>query len=150
MLIAAAALSITSCQNNGNTESPSGGSSYDGSSYENSQTDESTSDTSSSAVTEIGEGSTKFNFTVFDGEKETAFLVKTDKKTVGEALIDVRLISGEQGAYGLYVKTVNGVTADYDKDGKYWAFYINGEYAMTGVDSTDIVSGDSYAFKIES
>ncbi len=33
-------------------------------------------------------------------------------------------------------KTVNGMTADYDKDGVYWAFYINGVYAMTGIDAT--------------
>ena len=59
------------------------------------------------------------------------------------------MIAGEDGDYGLYVKTVNGETVDYDKDGKYWAFYINGEYGMTGVDATDIVEGDSYAFKAE-
>ena len=38
---------------------------------------------------------------------------------------------------------------DYDKDGTYWAFYINGEYASTGVDSTTIKEGDSYSFKQE-
>ena len=75
--------------------------------------------------------------------------MSTDKKTVGEALLDANLISGENGAYGLYVKTVSGITYDYEKDGKYWAFYINGEYGMTGVDVTDIVEGDFYALKAE-
>ena len=56
---------------------------------------------------------------------------------------------GEDGQYGLYVKTVNGITADYDVDGTYWAFYINGEYAMSGVDVTDIAAGSTYAFKVE-
>lgn len=46
-------------------------------------------------------------------------------------------------------KTVNGMTADYDKDGVYWAFYINGEYAMTGVDATNITDGAQYAFRME-
>ena len=59
------------------------------------------------------------------------------------------MIAGDESEYGLYVKTVNGITADYDKDGVYWAFYVNGEYAQTGVDSTSITEGDSYSFKVE-
>ena len=55
----------------------------------------------------------------------------------------------EEGDYGLYVKTVNGVTADYDVDQTYWAFYINGEYASTGVDATSVTAGDTYSFKVE-
>ena len=64
-------------------------------------------------------------------------------------MLEYEVIAGEDGQYGLYVKTVNGETVDYDKDGKYWAFYINGEYGMTGVDVTEIVEGDSYALKVE-
>ena len=98
----------------------------------------------------IGEGETSFELTVINmAGEEVAFEVKTDKETVGEALLENNVIAGEDGQYGLYVKTVNGETADYDKDGKYWAFYINGEYGMTGVDTTEIVEGDSYAFKAE-
>lgn len=97
-----------------------------------------------------GEGATAFTFAVtgVDG-KETVYEIRTDKTTVGEALLDVGLIAGEQGDYGLYVKTVDGVTLDYDKDGKYWAFYVDGEYAMAGVDATTITAGASYAFKAE-
>ena len=80
---------------------------------------------------------------------ETAFEIHTDKETVGEALLELGLIAGDESEYGLYVKTVNGITADYDKDGVYWAFYVNGEYAQTGVDSTSITEGDSYSFKVE-
>lgn len=98
----------------------------------------------------LGEGSTVFPFTVVDREgNETLFEIHTDKETVGEALTELELIAGEEGEFGLYVKTVNGITADYDKDGVYWAFYINGEYAPTGVDVTAITEGDSYSFKIE-
>ena len=80
---------------------------------------------------------------------EETFEVHTDKATVGEALLELNFIAGDDSEYGLYVKTVNGITADYDKDGVYWAFYINGEYAQTGVDSTNIAEGDSYSFKVE-
>ncbi len=98
----------------------------------------------------LGEGKTKFNFTVVDKDgNETAFEIHTDKKTVGDALFEHNLIEGEAGDYGLYVKKVNGITADYDADKTYWAFYIDGEYAMSGVDSTDVEAGKTYTFKVE-
>ena len=96
------------------------------------------------------EGKTAFTFVVVDVEgKETSFEIHTDKTTVGDALLDEGLIAGEDSEYGLYVKTVNGITLDYETDGKYWAFYVNGEYATTGVDTTNIEEGSSYSFKAE-
>lgn len=101
-------------------------------------------------VSVLGEGGTEFFFSVADKEgNETNFEIHTDKETVGEALLELGLIAGEEGEYGLYVKTVNGITVDFDKDGAYWAFYVNGEYAMTGVDSTAVTAGDSYSFRVE-
>ena len=98
----------------------------------------------------LGEGETKFSFTVVDKDgKETNFEIHTDKKTVGEALLELELISGEESEYGLYVKTVNGITADYDVDKTYWAFYVDGEYATAGVDTTTIEAGAAYSFKVE-
>lgn len=98
----------------------------------------------------LGEGKTSFDFSVTyaNGTTDT-FVIKTDKKTVGDALLALELIKGEEGAYGLYVKTVNGVTLDFDKDQMYWAFYEDGAYAMAGVDSTEIKSGVKYSFKAE-
>ena len=55
-----------------------------------------------------------------------------------------KLIEGDEGPYGLYIKKVNGITADYDVDKSYWGFYINGEYATTGVDTTKITEGATY------
>lgn len=102
-----------------------------------------------SNVQVLGEGAVKFTFTVVDGAgNETVFEIHTDKTVVGDALLELKLIEGETSQYGLYVKKVNGITADYDVDGTYWAFYINGEYAMSGVDTTEIKEGDSYAMKV--
>lgn len=101
-------------------------------------------------ITVLGEGQTVFTFTVVDGDGvSTVFEIHTDKTIVGEALLELRLIAGEEGPYGLYIKTVNGITADYDTDHTYWAFYINDSYAMSGVDTTDIAAGDSYCLKVE-
>ena len=135
VLAAIMLLSFTACKNDTKTS-----------------TDASTSDTSVAATeaTVLGQGKTKFTFTVTDLEgKQTSFIINTDKKTVGDALIENELIAGEEGAYGLYVKTVNGVTVDYDKDGKYWAFYVGGELSPTGVDMTDITPLEHYEFKAE-
>ena len=101
-------------------------------------------------ATKLGEGQTTFNFTVVDKDgNETKFEIKTDKTLVGEALQELNLIEGEPGAYGLYVKKVNGISADYDVDKTYWAFYVNGEYAVSGVDTTTIEAGATYTFKVE-
>lgn len=98
----------------------------------------------------LGEGDTKFTLSVVDQDgNETQFEIHTDKETVGEALLECGLVEGDEGEFGLYVKKVNGIEADYDKNGTYWAFYINGEYATTGVDSTTITEGDTYALKVE-
>ena len=91
-----------------------------------------------------------FTFTVVDTEgTETSYEITSDAGTVGEALMAEGLIEGEEGPYGLYVKTVTGITLDYETDGKYWAFYENGAYAQKGVDQTEITDGVKYAFKAE-
>lgn len=100
--------------------------------------------------TEIGEGSMLFFLAVTDKEgNKTNFVIHTDKKTVGEALLELALIEGEEGPHGMFIKKVNGIVADYDVDQTYWAFYINGQYASTGVDETDVKSGTNYELKVE-
>lgn len=95
-------------------------------------------------------GTKHFTFIAVDKEgAETKWDISTEKTIVGDALTDEGLIEGEEGAYGLYVKKVNGIEAIYEVDGTYWSFYIDGEYAMTGVDATEIVDGSTYMFKVE-
>ena len=93
---------------------------------------------------EFGKGSKTVVVEVKAQDQSVKFTIHTDKDTVGAALIEHDLISGEEGQYGLYVKVVNGITADFDKDQHYWAFYVNGEFAMTGVDSTEIDESAEY------
>lgn len=92
----------------------------------------------------LGEGKTSFTVTVKAGDKSVALTVNTDETVLGEALQKLSLIEGEEGPYGLYVKKVNGILADYDTDGTYWALYKDGKYSMTGIDVTEIEAGASY------
>ncbi len=96
-------------------------------------------------VTEIGEGKTRFSLSVENEGKTKNFLVKTDKSTLGDALEEVGLIKGADGM----VLSVEGVALDFEKDGKYWAFYQNGSYANKGAYETEIQSDVKYAFKAE-
>ena len=136
MLIAAMALFTTGCNDNAKTET---------------ETQPAVkTETAEMEAQVVGEGNTVFAFTVVDADgAETAFEVHTDKAIVGEALLECKLIAGDESDYGLYVKTVNGVTADFDTDGAYWAFYVDGEYAQSGVDTTNIEEGKTYTFKYE-
>ena len=98
----------------------------------------------------IGEGGKTFSVEVTDADGKTVrFTVRTDQETVGAALQELGVVAGEQSGYGLYIKTVNGITADYDRDGVYWAFYIDGGYAATGADQTGVTDSSVYAFRVE-
>ena len=95
-------------------------------------------------------GSKSFTFEVVDPDGKTeSFDITSEAATVGEALMAQGLVEGEEGPYGLYVKTVNGITLDYETHGMYWAFYVNGEYGMSGCELTEIEDGATYAFKAE-
>lgn len=95
--------------------------------------------------TTVGQGKKTLTLEVKIEDKTVTFTVNTDADTVGTALIDNGIIEGEDGLYGLYIKKVNGVVADYDVDQSYWSFYIDGEYAMSGVDTTEIAEGAVYS-----
>ncbi len=96
---------------------------------------------------EFGKGEKTITVIVKAEDQSVTFTVNTDKDTVGAALLEHELIDGEQSDFGLYLKEVNGITADYDTDKAYWAFYIDGEYAMTGVDGTPITDGATYSLE---
>ena len=101
-------------------------------------------------TTVLGDGSKTMDFTVVDKEGIThLYTIHTDAETVGQALLDLELIDGEEGPYGLYIKSVLGQVLDYETDGMYWGFYVNGDYALTGVDQTPITEGDAYLLKAD-
>ena len=154
MLIVAMACNMTGC-NGDVTEDPLTGTETNetvlGNNVEETENaDGKVEDSAVTDVTVLGEGENVFMFLVVDVKgHEKNYEIHTDETVVGDALQALGLIAGDVGDYGLYVKTVDGITVDYETGGKYWAFYINGEYAMTGVDATSITEGETYSFKVE-
>ena len=99
--------------------------------------------------TEVGEGSKTVAVTVKAGESQIVITINTDADTLGEALLDNKIVEGEDSEYGLYIKKVNGIRADYDVDKAYWGFYKGGELMMSGVDSTTISGGEAFELVYE-
>ncbi len=71
------------------------------------------------------------------------FTIKTEAKTLREALEQENLIAGEEAQYGLFVKTVDGETAD-EGNQEWWCLTKGGEMWNSGVDSTEIADGDAF------
>ena len=76
------------------------------------------------------------------------FSFSTDAEFLRQALEEQKLVEGEESQYGLYVKTVNGVTADEAKE-EWWCFTKDGEDVMTGVDSTPVADGDHFEITLK-
>ncbi len=93
---------------------------------------------------ELGKGATTVQVEVKAGDESVTFTLHTDKTTLADALLEHELVSGEEGAFGLYVKAVNGITADYDVDQSYWSLTKNGEMLMTGVSGVTVADGEHY------
>ncbi len=78
------------------------------------------------------------------GEKTSKEYSSSTAKTLADILKENDLVEGEESEYGLMITTVNGIKADYNTDGAYWALYKNGEYMMTGADGETLEAGAVY------
>jgi len=142
LLVAILTLSIAAC---GNDATPTPQPQPDTTQTE--QTPQETPESVSDAPQEIGTGETMFVLSVTDDTGEELFWnVHTNQATVGAALLEVGLISGDESEWGLMVSHVNGLRADFMEDDAWWAFLVDGEMSMVGVDSTDVEAGVTYAF----
>lgn len=77
-----------------------------------------------------------------DASQKT-FEYHTDREYLGEVLTDEELVSGEEGAYGMFITTVDGETAD-DANQEWWCITKNNERLDTSADQTPIADGDKY------
>ncbi len=95
--------------------------------------------------TTLGDGAKTIEVRIIDDkEEEINITINTDCENLGDALRENNLASGTEGPYGLYIKTVNGTTADYDVNGAYWAFSKNSEMLSTGADGEKIEDNATY------
>lgn len=92
----------------------------------------------------VGNGSKTITVLVKAEEKSVTFTLHTDKENLADALLEHDLIQGEQGPYGLYVKSVNGMVADYAINQSFWSLSQNGETMQTGISGVQIADGEQY------
>lgn len=81
----------------------------------------------------------------YEDETSQEYTFDTTAEYLKEAIEDEVELGGSEGEFGFYIESVNGVTADYDTDGAYWAIYVNDEYGMYGIDAQPVTDGDHYA-----
>ena len=99
---------------------------------------------------EFGNGLKTVVVKVVAGEQSVEFTIHTDKSNLADALLEHKLVEGDNSQYGLYVKKVNGILADFDVDKTYWGLYKNGEMMMVGVSSVEFADGEHYELVLES
>ena len=88
-----------------------------------------------------------FTVVVVHGDKsEKTFTYTTDETNLGTFLEGEGLIDSQGADPGMF-HTVDGEKADWGENQSYWAFYVGGEYAMTGIYDTAIC--DSTVYKLE-
>lgn len=94
--------------------------------------------------TEIGAGAHSVLITVTIDGKSVVITVKSDKDNLAEMLVEAGLVEGDESEYGLYIKRVNGVLADYDVDQSFWNLLQNGTPTAVGASSITVTDGDAY------
>lgn len=103
----------------------------------------------------VTEGSKQYTLTVTDPDSSpTVYTAATDAAYVGDALRELTetqdfSMEGADSEFGFFLTTVNGLTADFDTDGAYWALYLNGEYATLGMDQQPLTDGDDIRLSYE-
>ena len=103
------------------------------------------SEAASSAASKA-QATVEFTITAADGSVSSVLLNVTDGEKLSTALAEAGIISQEEAEAG-FVTTVNGETADYDKDQAWWCLTdAAGEMTTVGVADIELHDGDSYAF----
>lgn len=92
-------------------------------------------------------GSKRVTIQVVDDTGATvAYEVKTDAAYLQQAMeaAEGLTFAYTEGPYGASVHTVNGLRADYELDGAYWGFFVNGDYCNYGIAQQPLEDGDVF------
>lgn len=82
-------------------------------------------------------------------DESIMYEVNTDAEYLRQAMDEAEGLTydGTESEYGMMVSTVNGEVADYNVDGSYWSFYVNGEYCNYGIDTQPVADGDAFVIE---
>lgn len=82
-------------------------------------------------------------------DESTVYELNTDAEYLRQAMDEAEGLTydGTEGEYGIMISTVNGEVADYNVDGSYWSFYVNGEYCNYGIDTQPVADGDVFVIE---
>lgn len=83
---------------------------------------------------------------VDDAGATTVYEVHTDAEYLQQVMdaADGLTYGCTEGLYGASVHTVNGLRADYELDGAYWGFFVNGQYCNYGITQQPVADGDVF------
>ncbi|MBR7184260.1 MAG: DUF4430 domain-containing protein [Clostridia bacterium] len=95
------------------------------------------------AKTQTQAGSKTITVDIVTADGTTTKTITTDAEFLRGALEQEKLIAGDESQYGLFVKTVNGVTIN-EANQEWWCFTKGGEALFSGVDTTPIADGDKF------
>jgi hypothetical protein len=85
---------------------------------------------------------------IANDETVSEYTIKTQEKFLRKALEEKDLIQGKEDQYGLFIQTVDGITAN-DANQEWWCITKGGEQVTTGVDATPIEDGDSFELTLK-
>ena len=90
------------------------------------------------------EGAKALTITVVHGDaSEKVFEIHTDAEYLADALLEQKIVADDRSAYGLYILTADGETAD-EANQEWWCITKGGEVHMTGASETVIADGEAY------
>ena len=99
----------------------------------------------------IGKGENRF-FIIFEkgDDKVSKYEIRTDNLTVGEALLENKLITFTKTKKGEnYISVADGKKVNYDETNQFWAIYTNGKYLSSDPSNVAIADGDIYVMRID-
>lgn len=85
---------------------------------------------------------------VINGEDSKVFNIITTGTSLRDAADEIKLVEGEEGQYGLYIKTVNGYTVNEEKQ-EWWCITKGGEPVFEGIDSIKVADGEKYEITLK-
>ncbi len=88
-------------------------------------------------------GSKAITVEVVTSDDTKTFNYTTDSEYLADVLLDEQLVSGSESEYGLFITTVNGITAN-DANQEWWCITKDGQMLETGASDTPINDGDKF------